>query len=710
MKKVLQYLLIVAISATVALAGIKPDLTPAPQSKDHFNLKKMADDAINDVQIYDQNLLPTGGGLKSIDGGVYINAGSTNLFNMSPMVYEPKSGYIFMVNPVRYVPQGATLQNGRMDIHYSTDKGATWDTYTLHEMEFGFWGYASLAVMNPTGSTNIEDMRIYVFAVRWEYDEMTQETEFVGMQYLIQDKSIQSTIIDDIIERGPTSNNSGFEWNFVKTAYYDGPNKQTVLNYGTLDPDEFSQYGVYGVGYWTFGNNGSVEYGSSCPIGWDIKQFRPSTGLGVTYNSAPEIDFDPEGNAYCAVFNMSADNIDKRVPAISISDNDGRTWSEFEFMPVSVLQDFYVANGGILVNSEGNAVTWSPGLMAYGTYGFAVTDVNEYSYVFRFVVYTSDTTSIPMIVEASKKDDVWSVRKVADMNYTSYFYFAYFDADGNATASSLYGLPLLRDSGSEPWRDSLYANPRDLELQLSKTVDNQLMVKFLDVPSANEANIIDPPHILNGGNNIVIGEDTWPAPLAEIHNDDIFIGYRNVDGGDWSVSNVTQNNIYYKQTWIPAIVPSINEVPLITSRTVRPTTSTSGVVDYPENLLWYYAGGFARQQAMFAMVDPTDGQPIDDFVNSVEVSDQVSFDIKSIYPNPTSNTAEVVFNTNTYGEVLIALYDAQGNKVQNVTNTTLAAGSHVVTIKNLNSLSSGTYYVTMTFNGVVISKPLNVVK
>lgn len=716
MKRVLYLFLAVIISATALRAELKQDMSIQAQTDESLNVKRMVLDALNDRQIYEDELLPTGGSLNKITNGVYNDAIFTNYYDLTPMVYEPKSGYIFIVKPHRFVPEGDNVLTGKTDILYSTDKGSTWMTLTIKEERGHVPVYSSLAVMNPSGSNNVNDMVFYIFSTVYKFDGNTEQPNynFDGFEYLVKDVRLDANFIDEY-ETGPVSGNNGsYNWSIVtRTAHYDGNGKEAVLNYSTLSPDENSQFGVYGVGYWFWDlSKGVIEYSSAIPIGWDINQFRKSDNVGSTYNTGIQMDFDENGVAYAGVFNLMAENPDKRIPAVSKSTDFGKTWTEFEAMPVTVMDEFYQSQGGIYTSSTGNALSWNPGSMAYGTMGFAVTGEDEYSFVFRFYVFTSDTTAEPMICEAYKKDGVWGINKVNEMNYVSTLYFAYNDPmTGAATGSYLYGMPLLDDVGTDAFRDSIVNNPRHLEIQLAKTADNKnIVIKYLDTPLENETNMINPPVTLNGGRTTVVGTDTWPEPLSEIINNDIFVGYRNLDGGSWTVNNVTQNNNYYKQTWMPKIVPSVSEVPILTSRTIRENLETAYAPGYPPILALYFANSVIDQQAMFSLVDPTDGIPITDVATSVETNEIKLVEINKIYPNPTTDRAEIVFTTSDFGNVNIALYDALGNKIQDVANANRGAGLHAVVINDLEKLTSGTYFVTLNFNGVVITEPLTIVR
>jgi hypothetical protein len=66
----------------------------------------------------------------------------------------------------------------------------------------------------------------------------------------------------------------------------------------------------------------------------------------------------------------------------------------------------------------------------------------------------------------------------------------------------------------------------------------------------------------------------------------------------------------------------------------------------------------------------------------------------NIYPNPVSESTIISFQTNTYGNVNLSVYDIQGRKICTLLDKTLNAGVHTIPIENSIS-NSGVYYCRM---------------
>ena len=706
MKRVL-YLLILAALMTVGLRAEKVEDHSAQINNAEVNQipKTIKAELLRAMESHKGQIpMPTGGSFESID--TFNDALFSNMMKVTPMVYEEKSGTIFIVRPHRYVPNPdneADSLTGRLDILYSQNDGLDWNTLTVIERPGQLPLYPSIAVVNPSGSNDINDMLIYAFYVKFVYDG--EGYTFDSFEYFLANSIAGSEYTQP--EAGPDLNNPGGiqGWSFTRVAAFNGESNQYMLNYGSLAPEQGGRSGVYGVGTWTASN---LDFQSSIPPNWDVSQFKDPGSADGSYNAGMHIDFDSEGNAYAGVVNIMANDDDRR-PSVSKSTDNGKSWTNFEAMPASIVRTFYESKGGIYFNEQGSPVSWMAGSIPYGSEGFVVTGVDQYSFVYRFNIIRQDTSTY-YLVEAYKDENGWSIREIANYEYVASRFFP--DASPE-NRSFLYGPPLLRNYGAnDTFVDSLIANPRHLEIQLARTVDNQhLVVKYIDTENLFA---LDTPTDIYGGD----------LTLDTLFNTDIYMGYREIDGGSWNISNVTnaymdneaQNPVYYKQTWIPQVVKSFSKVPMMTSAPVKPTspttTYTTAIYNYPDFMLQMYADNALDQYVMFASVDLTNQIPLDDprAVKSVEENQEFTFEINKIYPNPVkSDRAEIAFTTSAFGNVFIAVYDLQGNKVMDVVNGNLGSGIHGKYL-DLENLANGTYFVTMTFNGQTVSETLNITR
>ena len=95
-------------------------------------------------------------------------------------------------------------------------------------------------------------------------------------------------------------------------------------------------------------------------------------------------------------------------------------------------------------------------------------------------------------------------------------------------------------------------------------------------------------------------------------------------------------------------------------------------------------------------------------MNSVSVVENLSNEF-SMYPNPAGNIAVVDFNMETGNDVEVSLVNAYGQVVKTFHNGYLGAGSQKVNL-DLNNVTNGMYFVTVTEGTSTVTKKLSVLK
>lgn len=85
------------------------------------------------------------------------------------------------------------------------------------------------------------------------------------------------------------------------------------------------------------------------------------------------------------------------------------------------------------------------------------------------------------------------------------------------------------------------------------------------------------------------------------------------------------------------------------------------------------------------------------------------FILKQNYPNPFNPTTNIEFSIPEQGKALINLYDINGREVAQILNSELLPGSYKQVI-DASKLTSGTYFVRMTFNNKVLNRKILLVK
>lgn len=118
------------------------------------------------------------------------------------------------------------------------------------------------------------------------------------------------------------------------------------------------------------------------------------------------LDVDDQGAVYAGVCNFFQPNVGDgdRVPGVSKSEDYGVTWSEFQPMPVSTLNDYYITWGG----TQGFIA------LAYDQNPMVVLGPDEYSIFTRVAILSGQNLIAAHIIEANYSGGLWSINKVAD--------------------------------------------------------------------------------------------------------------------------------------------------------------------------------------------------------------------------------------------------------------------------------------------------------
>lgn len=437
----------------------------------------------------------------------------------SPYVYDEGTNAYFRVQ------RGSDDQTlGNLYLITSTDKGNTWSApsqYYAATLE-GQGRYPSVQVHNKNKSSNLADIS-YVFYAPVLRPKGSSDARFDGAVFGFQSGNGTSDMF--FYPAPETGNPDNQKWS-TSTDWVTDQSKpisymaQTLysLGAGGSNLGQYGQYGFIAI------NPDVIE--SQVPSKWGLSVFRPSTAIDRSYNDRPNLGIDSEGTIYALFANFFADDESNRVPAVSKSADGGKTWSDFERMPATLLTDYFTSNGGTTANS---------GIVAYGTQGFQVLGKDTYSYVFRVSIDDADagTPAAFHIVEAYRANGSWGIRKIADYSGS---------------------VPSVIYESSVPGTDTAAASNLDNEIQYVRTADGNLLVKYLDFVTHNFA-----------------GEDRDIS--------DIFVAARKIDGTSWSApQNITNDAFFDKLSWIPSSLPNLQDIPMIQMRTTSTLDETT--LDY----------------------------------------------------------------------------------------------------------------------------------
>lgn len=603
----------------------------------------------------------------------YYSSIWNHLENVTPMAYDPISGGFWVVGMQRYFDTEGQLTSAPMRIKHTKNFGQTWDSIPIFtELDFGGF-YPSIAVTNISGGDNFSDI---------DYSVMSQaliksgtEWNFDGAFFIYQHNGDKY----EELFSGPNDNNDGGVQQWSRTtmaSYVDGENAYAYAA-GILSPvNENHQYGQYGILGWNVADE-SIE-SSIAPTQWASTNFRPSGSTTQSYNGPMRIDVDNNGNIYAAVNNLFADDENNRVPAVSVSDDNGKTWSTFNRFPATTLQNYVQNTNFGMFNLIG----------AYDLDAFIVTGEMEWSYFFRIGLFNEGDQEFQEmhIVEAKFKDNTWSLVKAAD----------------------LQGIPRVlilsqdfSDFTNRKWVYRTEVDPLGNELQAVKTADGKhIVLKWIDL---TRTFTVSPAQRLTFWVTNQDGSRTeTETTLDETMTSDLFTSYRAVGENNWSAAkNQTDDDIHSKVTWMPQVIPSLEEAMVIHHQTPQVTNTTHPVYGYPDVLrvqicdLWPYI--------TWSKINITG-------TVSVETDEMnYSFALNNVYPNPASDYAEITFTLENTSNIKLELFNSVGQLVEVLSNGNLGAGVHAVTLNTAN-YTQGTYYYTLTVGAEKVTKMMNVIR
>ncbi len=251
------------------------------------------------------------------------------------------------------------------------------------------------------------------------------------------------------------------------------------------------------------------------PTQWASNKFVDVDSKYSRANMPVALRFGPDGKIYHAVFGnfISEKNTKRSEFGVSVSSDEGDTWSEFDVMSSDVIRD-YAATQGIEPDSC---------YIGYTTKDFAVLDNGDYCFAAMFREANSakkyrDLLSQVVEVTKSASTGAWTIRKVS-------------------TVQGLW-LSFIDES------NNLVGNSQDIELQISRTVDGKnLMIKWVDLLDVN-----------------------WTTDSTyQFATSDIFVSTRKAESDTWSAaSNVSVSAEYDRNTWVPYLLPDdMKNIPVI---------------------------------------------------------------------------------------------------------------------------------------------------
>lgn len=581
-----------------------------------------------------------------------VNAFSMYSTSIQPFVYSPEADRLaFIHRGAENTPVGEQTSKDDIYITASEDWGATWTrSYGPLRPDGTTLGarYPSLEIVNPaeTGIT-------YVYS----FPLVTNPNSGAG-------EWGWGTVIQGILEENNPNLPYGEPNNGTSAGgvdYFWGTDtKMTSIDQNTV----LQVAGLTAIGNPASENNAIglriVDLQGSNPFlpvimppQWGSEQFMTPTDLstnpGGRMNTVAGLDHDAQGNIYLGVAGrFLANNPDQEaLPGVSISSDNGATWTDFDVCPASLITDY----GNSL-----NAIRDSSGI-SYSD-GFIVTGNGNFSFVTSFSFKTLEdlVNSKAHIVEIYKENGSWGIRKIADYSNLVWNFFSN-EEDPSLTDPTQMGN----------------------ELQIVKTVDGStLMVKWID--------FVD--YTLDG--------TTQPSS-------DVFISARKLDG-NWTAEplNITSTPMVNKITWLPNLIPNdLTNIPMLSIQAEVLESETTEIARFVTSQRHLVSRKQYIVESRFNAAQTVG-------VNEEDPA-YAALQLGNTYPNPVAAQGTIQFTLPSSGHATLELHNVMGQKVLSLVDGFTSAGTHYVNI-NTNNLSAGTYYYTLKWNGKSETRMMSVVR
>lgn len=601
----------------------------------------------------------------------------------NPIALDPTSGLMAIVMP------SLSASGGKLSMLLSTNNGTSWNPRVLiPDNQDRIVLMPQIAISNPDGSNELKDMAVVAYGVN--YDNNGQGGYGIaesGTVALLLGE--EDPIVDEMAK--PTTNNpgGGYSYSFGRMTAFEGANSGIIWS-GTLNANESVQDGQHGV--WVYSNEEGDFSIKAIPTKWspvkDIFYIPNTATLESNFSSGMVTVSDPDGNLYSWIMNVFADDPEfgNRKPAFSKSTDGGKTWSEFNKLPVELYDTYATEHGG----------TNGSFRYQYSQLGAVATGNDQTSFFFVLAVDDGQVYVTYDLVEAFYDKGNWSIRKVTTLN-------------GNLTEHPFYA-PATANYWDElsKERGSVWANYDEsslgFEIQAARTPDgSDVIVKWVNNNFNRKFTLANP--VLNAAhseqqadNTIITVNDT----ISGGYYTDVYFTTKPSSSSAWgNVYNATDDDRYDKGTKIPPVVASLNRVPLLNMHTV--TTGTNDLfATFPTQLRGTIVS--ASQDIKYANVNLVNSSVND---NTEEVN--ANFTLRAPTPNPASDMFSFSYSTSKSGNVQVVMRDALGRLVSTIHDGYLASGIYANNVNTAN-FNAGVYYVTVTLDGKSLTKAVTIVR
>ncbi len=574
----------------------------------------------------------------------------------SPLRYDPNTG--LLVTVLRGgIPGDPVFNRNRGFLRYSEDLGETWsDSYgpmqdPIDPVQDSL-RYPNVAIYSPEGATGVADL---TFIHSYPYVNGGWGQYGIGFTFGNELQPFSFPV--------PPLEIEGEEYDWLpNTCLTIAPDGETGIVFVPLDAPEFAHpENNNNIGMIKYNWAEDDEPVGSVPEPFQSLVFDEPVDIGTTAaedlrtNRLIQTGWDGNGALYVGVIGELRANGSAAwdVPMIIKSTDFGDTWSEWDFLPEQDFVDYLNSIGAIFpTNSD------------YFLLGQDMQVVGEDHVVIvcSLVEGVESDNELDRILEFEYNSGQWTIRYIGPNTgrFQSFFH------------------------SQEEFDTNDGQQPQTLpDVQVSITADGQTLVaKWVDLVAYTV---------------LIDGEET------EITSYDIFFSTRAVGSGEWSPAvNVTNSIFHEKVTWIPDIIPSLTEVPLITNRTNFAVNTWLNEQEAPDDSLNLNIAQrmiFADQHVMYTKLDLTGTSTgVGEGGQSLPKAANIT-----VAPNPATNVAHVNFELPNTGHTTVSVFDLFGRKIATIHDGLMPAGTHSLEY-NVNGSYSGTYFVQVTLDGVNTSE------
>lgn len=595
-----------------------------------------------------------------VDGDFVIFDSLSNAFSyfsddQQPYIYDRETGTLitiirgyFNTTYSKHANYTGFYNANNLFVRTSTDWGRTWSPsdlvynassqtfrdkwarypsvypfYLSEEETMGFAITAPITVPNATGS--------------WE------DGFFTGLYY-------NGTTSGDIIKSAEV-NGENVKWygSASKIVTYT-ENDGLGLALGTLITGNTGGYNHFGLRKST----DFESWGTDIPSQWASNKFVPYTPDTVRNSSLIDLKKAQDGKLYMSAFAVFADNdiTNRASVGVSISEDHGETWSDFNILPFTLVREYAQSQGA------------NPDSVAFNANcDFTLLDNSDYSFAMYLREYNDsreyDSLNIMQIVEVYWENGAWGIRKVADLTG---LWVPYYDENDDTQASMSYNQ--LRN-----------------EIQITRTVDGTtLIIKWVDLLGVTH---------------------NWDESTFTWQTSDIFYSGRQIGTSTWTpTKNLTNTPEVDRITWIPDFIPDNLVLPILKVKTMAIEGETENEARFRQ---MHNQGEEYEQHVLIGHYNLV--LSVDEY-NSSSTNE---VNINGVYPNPASDKANIDFTLSASGNVTIDIYNVYGKLVANVFNSFINDGFNSVNF-NTKDLPTGVYFITLRTANESITKQLNVIR